>query len=45
MVGNDIRGDIEGAQKAGLKAVLVRAGNALIAQLHSKHFPIFTDFS
>ena len=26
MVGDDIRGDIEGAQKAGLKAVLVRTG-------------------
>ena len=26
MIGDDIRGDVEGAQKAGLHAVLVRTG-------------------
>ena len=33
MVGDDIHGDIEGAQQAGLKAVLVRTGKFLEADL------------
>ena len=39
MVGDDIRGDIEGAQKAGLKAVLVRTGKFRSGDLDSQVKP------
>ena len=38
-VGDDIRGDIEGAQKAGLKAVLVRTGKFRSGDLDSQVKP------
>lgn len=33
MIGDDIRGDVEGAQKAGLKSILVRTGKFRLADL------------
>ena len=33
MIGDDIRGDIEGAQKAGIKAALVKTGKFLESDL------------
>ena len=39
MVGDDIRGDIEGAQKAGLKAALVRTGKFRSGDLDSEVKP------
>ena len=39
MVGDDIRGDIEGAQKAGLEAALVRTGKFRSGDLDSEVKP------